>query len=510
MPIYEVEDPTTGKTLELEGDSPPTEAELEDIFSSFQQEGAQGQESKGFMESVFPSTTETFRNPQAGPIGSFAPRAALGVLSDVSSIPQRALAAATTDQKFSTPGAYLGKESADRSGQEAEMRRESFREIPGENPQETYRRMQADRVSGVGEEVAAPIREVAGQAIADPLILSGVARGAASGVAKAGETMMDMGKNVLRRAVKPSRPSMRAWNPPDFEVPLREKLVTKFGGLEKAGQNVQGAVEKTAEAKDALLRASKIRVSGSGAIQQARRDVLANVGRGKGLSATEAKDVPRYMEEAFETAKSYPSFRGDKSGWGLSGQDAVEFRKWIDRQTSFDRTKDLPAKGEFYRSLRKSFEEQVDTRIASKPQGAQYLKEKSALKDLVPVQKALEERLLQDPNNYAIGLRETALLGGAVASGNLGAATAKAGIGVAINRLLNRPGGAAILYQLGNNLAEPGPMKTLLLYAADAGELTANANRILNALAITNDDRKKAVLEKKLMEELGSSFEAKK
>lgn len=34
MPIYEVTDPNSGKTLELEGDTPPTEQELNDIFSS--------------------------------------------------------------------------------------------------------------------------------------------------------------------------------------------------------------------------------------------------------------------------------------------------------------------------------------------------------------------------------------------------------------------------------------------------------------------------------------------
>lgn len=36
MPIYEVTDPQSGKTLELEGDSPPTEQELVEIFSSYQ------------------------------------------------------------------------------------------------------------------------------------------------------------------------------------------------------------------------------------------------------------------------------------------------------------------------------------------------------------------------------------------------------------------------------------------------------------------------------------------
>jgi len=35
MPVYEVTDPKTGMTLELEGDSPPTEQELEELFSKY-------------------------------------------------------------------------------------------------------------------------------------------------------------------------------------------------------------------------------------------------------------------------------------------------------------------------------------------------------------------------------------------------------------------------------------------------------------------------------------------
>ena len=40
MPIYEVQDPETGQTIELEGDSPPTEAELTEIFSSMAPQGS--------------------------------------------------------------------------------------------------------------------------------------------------------------------------------------------------------------------------------------------------------------------------------------------------------------------------------------------------------------------------------------------------------------------------------------------------------------------------------------
>lgn len=40
MPIYQVSDPQTGRELELEGDSPPTEQELEEVFASVQSSSA--------------------------------------------------------------------------------------------------------------------------------------------------------------------------------------------------------------------------------------------------------------------------------------------------------------------------------------------------------------------------------------------------------------------------------------------------------------------------------------
>lgn len=54
MPIFEIEDPTTGRIVELEGDSPPTEQELEQIFSQLPTLGQapEGEviEQPGFLE----------------------------------------------------------------------------------------------------------------------------------------------------------------------------------------------------------------------------------------------------------------------------------------------------------------------------------------------------------------------------------------------------------------------------------------------------------------------------
>lgn len=46
MPVYEIEDPQTGRVIELEGDSPPTEQELEEIFRGLQPED------KGFLQTL--------------------------------------------------------------------------------------------------------------------------------------------------------------------------------------------------------------------------------------------------------------------------------------------------------------------------------------------------------------------------------------------------------------------------------------------------------------------------
>ena len=50
MPIYTVTDPNTNKTLRLEGDSPPTEEELEEIFSGYVSKQTTGYQAPTFAE----------------------------------------------------------------------------------------------------------------------------------------------------------------------------------------------------------------------------------------------------------------------------------------------------------------------------------------------------------------------------------------------------------------------------------------------------------------------------
>lgn len=68
MPKYRVSDPNTGVTLELEGDSPPTEAELVEIFNQYQKPAAPAQPRAAAPEAAIPSR----RLPAIGDVGDRA------------------------------------------------------------------------------------------------------------------------------------------------------------------------------------------------------------------------------------------------------------------------------------------------------------------------------------------------------------------------------------------------------------------------------------------------------
>jgi len=96
MATYKVTDPNTGKTLKLTGDSPPTEAELEDIFSSI---GSTNEQPKAQPEQErTPLRGDSISDVAMGALGvgpvsrDLLRRSLGGVVSDVSSVnPERAL-----------------------------------------------------------------------------------------------------------------------------------------------------------------------------------------------------------------------------------------------------------------------------------------------------------------------------------------------------------------------------------------------------------------------------------
>jgi hypothetical protein len=139
MAIYEIEDPKTGRIIELEGDSPPTEAELEKVFAAVGSSapsteadsgsrGATGSFTVTEDEARFPRVNKLTQSGELTKDGAYTTKDALrlgiATAQDAASIPGRAIAAlpamlpggetygesyARTEAKHGgTPGRFIG------------------------------------------------------------------------------------------------------------------------------------------------------------------------------------------------------------------------------------------------------------------------------------------------------------------------------------------------------------------------------------------------------------------
>ena len=71
MPTYKVTDPKTGRVMRLTGDSPPTQEELEQIFSQFEVEKERtfGEKVGGAFDAAAAMATGAIAQPVAGLVG---------------------------------------------------------------------------------------------------------------------------------------------------------------------------------------------------------------------------------------------------------------------------------------------------------------------------------------------------------------------------------------------------------------------------------------------------------
>ncbi len=104
MPIYEIEAPD-GRVLEVEGDTPPNEIQLQEIFSAVAPAAAEEKESRkglGVQEALFPTAT---RIPRETTLQKIA-RPIMGAM-DVMDIPKRGLAVITGQGQMGDPEANV-------------------------------------------------------------------------------------------------------------------------------------------------------------------------------------------------------------------------------------------------------------------------------------------------------------------------------------------------------------------------------------------------------------------
>lgn len=139
---------------------------------------------------LFPSRTALDAEAEATgkPVG--AVRGALSTVTDALDAPSRFIAQ-TRGMDMSDPNAYLLAPEVEESRQRREAGRTNFITRPGETPQQIYERMRKEGAPLAPEALAAPVTEVVGRTMSDPLnfvgggLIKGAAKLAGIGAGKA-------------------------------------------------------------------------------------------------------------------------------------------------------------------------------------------------------------------------------------------------------------------------------------------------------------------------------------
>lgn len=279
--------------------------------------------------------------------------------------------------------------------------------------------------------------------------------------AKAGQLLKKGAPGMLRQAVKPSRALMDKTNPPNFVKPLEDKLITRFGGLEEGVENTTNAVKKLATKRDDLINRENISVN----ITDVNRKVakkLNGMVKNAEIDLGDAEGALSHSKKAIQSAKKMSGTK-QPGKVSLSGEQAVKIRKLADKNSKFNPFKGAaqnPDKVVFNEAYRRVLEDTIEQNLAKKS-GLSVMAEYKALKkgmaDLIPFQKAGQFRLGQMGNNYSFSLMDMGALG---VGGSLGGLPLAAGVGT-LRRLTQTPGGARMLFDVGENLQSPSNLKSI-------------------------------------------------
>ena len=301
-----------------------------------------------------------------------------------------------------------------------------------------------------------------------------------------GPVLKKIAPGVLRSATKPPLKVRNSRNPPNFETPLEQNLISRFGGLEKAEFNVDEKIGALGEKRAKVIEKAGMKLD-LGEVRRRTQAKLTNMAKVESeLTVSQKNAALKYSQDMFDTGIGLPSaikkeavkkptseqiaFGGGKKTAGLkespetytiSGMDAVKHRQLADKNSGFtsvspEETKSKALYNEVYRDVIED--------ILSK-QSPEYKRLTKEMAKLIPVAKAMSMRLDQQGNNYKIGLLDwQATTGGAIMGGIPGAVAMGA-----LQKATTTPGGAAMLYQSGKSLSKPSQARDYLRRAAQTG-----------------------------------------
>jgi hypothetical protein len=177
MPTYSVTDPSSGKTIDLTGDSPPTEQELEQVFSSVNQQSSAG---------MAASST-----PQSAMLNAGSPQALNQAVIKSGQVGQQRFQ--TQDPMVQQADFYLGKDSARKF---QKFVAGNYEPLPDEDFTDKERKFLVDYENKRGRKVIGNVLKYGG-ALAAPFI--------PGGQVVAGEMAYPAIANIVGQMVSPDK-----------------------------------------------------------------------------------------------------------------------------------------------------------------------------------------------------------------------------------------------------------------------------------------------------------------
>jgi hypothetical protein len=277
------------------------------------------------------------------------------------------------------------------------------------------------------------------------------------------------GATMLQKSVKPLKQYMNKRNAPQFAEPLKQGLVSKFGGIEKTYQNIEKKVGEISEVRDNAIQAANIKVNTYDAIKDAENILKQDLKKGR-IDINDYNDAINSTGRVIEDI-DYLSTKGI-----VDGPTAVQLRKNADKRSKFlmnvDRAK-TPDEARFNEAFRQAIENQIDKKLnnVNGEIATAYRTAKKNLGRLVPVQKAILGSNPRLDNRNTIGLMDATMMNTAGQLGNTTPQTATAMLtGGLLNRLVNTQGGSAMVYGAGQQLGKENVYPKQILRSALFGE----------------------------------------
>jgi hypothetical protein len=290
------------------------------------------------------------------------------------------------------------------------------------------------------------------------IALSGALPGLAS---LTGQFLKGSAPKVLQSAIKPPLNLRRQINKPQFDYALKEGIVTNFGGTEKMAENIVKKQSKYYDMQNKALEKSKVIVDANEAMNNALKDLNWKV-RNQKIDVQDYTDALAAKDKALEDAL-FASENGV-----VDGKTALKLKSLADRKTDFTASDMMnkAAKGEklLYKAYRENIDRQLSKNIGTiDPElSKKYLEAKKNIAALKSLEKAVGSATMRTANNFDPGLLDFQAMNVAGQMATGGGKLGSTALGLGGRRLLSTPGGANMLYGMGNQLTQPRPTMSQL------------------------------------------------